>query len=85
MLDAALIFEGGWDQVCDTIVFVDTSAEVRLKRAKDRSWSEAEFAAREAVQLPLGEKQSRSAVVIENSGSEQETLLQVRQCWKSLA
>ena len=84
VLDVALLFEGGWDQYCGIIVFVDASAEVRLERAKNRGWSEAEFAAREEVQLSLAEKQHRSGVMIENSGSKQETLQQVRQCWKSL-
>ena len=56
MLDAALLFEAGWDKLCDKILFVDAPRDIRLERAVARGWSAEQFAAREAAQMPLDEK-----------------------------
>ena len=41
VLDAAILFEAGWDQLCDLVVFVDASFSVRLDRvARDRGWTD---------------------------------------------
>ncbi len=66
VIDAALLFEGGWDRLCDRILFVDAPRDVRLERAVARGWSAEQFAAREAAQLPVEEKRSRSHIVIRN-------------------
>src|SRR5262245_8343349 len=60
VLDAALLFDGGWDKLCDVVIFVSVPREIRLVRAKSRGWTEADLIAREAVQLPLDEKRHRS-------------------------
>ena len=44
VLDAAL-FEADWQTLCDLVVFVDSSRESRLRRARTRGWSDADFAA----------------------------------------
>ena len=56
VLDAALLFEAGWDKLCDKILFVDAPRDIRLERAVARGWSTEQFAAREAAQMPLVEK-----------------------------
>jgi dephospho-CoA kinase len=66
VIDAALLFEGGWDKLCDKILFVDAPRDVRLERAVARGWSAEQFAAREAAQLPVEEKRGRSHIVIRN-------------------
>src|SRR6185436_8546474 len=66
VIDAALLFEAGWDRLCDKIIFVDAPRDVRLERAVSRGWSADQFAAREAAQLPLEEKGARSHVLIRN-------------------
>jgi dephospho-CoA kinase len=75
VLDAALLFEAGWESSCDLVVFVDAPRDLRLKRAALRGWSEAEFAAREAAQWPVEQKRQAADVVIPNAESE-ETLQQ---------
>lgn len=82
ILDAALLFEAGWDKNCDVIVFVSAPREVRLARARARGWSEADFLAREATQLPLDEKRSRSGFLIDNSGLAEQTRQQVGEWWR---
>ena len=84
VLDAALLIEAGWQEYCDRILFVDVPREVRLQRAKARGWSEEEFDAREASQMPLNEKRSYADTVIDNSGSPQETTKQIEAAWRLL-
>ncbi|MFN9993296.1 MAG: dephospho-CoA kinase [Phycisphaerales bacterium] len=69
VIDAPLLFEAGTDRMCDSIVFVDSPREERLKRVRARGWDEAELARREAAQMSLTEKQTRSDQVITNTGS----------------
>lgn len=84
VLDAALLFRGGWDKLCDQILFVDAPRDVRLARAVSRGWTPEHFAAREAAQELLDEKRRRSNVVIDNSGSAEETRERVREFWRVL-
>lgn len=84
ILDAALLLETGWDQWCEKIVFVDVPEEARLARAMDRGWTEEDFAARQRVQESLDRKRARADVIIDNSGSPEQTQVQVEQVWASL-
>ena len=44
VLDAAVLFEAGWNDLCDLVVFVDCSRAERMRRAAiHRGWSEAVF------------------------------------------
>lgn len=70
ILDAAVMLEAGWNDLCDTIVFVDTPLAVRQKRVADnRGWSADELRRREESQLELTRKQAASEFTIDNSGS----------------
>jgi dephospho-CoA kinase len=84
VLDAALLVEAGWHEYCDHIVFVDAPREARLARARQRGWSEVQFSAREAAQLPLPDKRAFAQTVIDNSGSMESALAQVRALWNTL-
>lgn len=84
VLDAALLLETGWDHWCEKIVFVEAPREARLERAKSRGWDEEDFAAREGAQESLDQKRARADVIIDNSGSPEQTQAQVEQCWASL-
>jgi dephospho-CoA kinase len=69
VLDAAILHEAGWDDLCDLVVFVEAPREERMARAlRQRGWTKATFEAREGAQLPCEEKRRRSTVVIANSG-----------------
>ena len=82
VLDAALLFDGGWDKLCDVVIFVSVPREIRLKRAAARGWSDSDLLAREARQLPLDEKRHKSGYVIDNSGTPDETRQQVAEFWR---
>ena len=84
VLDAPLMLEAGWHTICNQIVFVDAPREVRLSRARNRGWSEEEFAAREAQQESLIVKRRHADIIIDNSGPPEATRAQVERFWHSL-
>lgn len=70
VLDAAVMLEAGWNDVCDKLVYVDAPRELRVQRLAARSgWTEADLTAREAAQLPAEVKKARADVVVLNDGS----------------
>ncbi|AMV17148.1 dephospho-CoA kinase [Planctomyces sp. SH-PL14] len=69
LLDAPVLLESGWDEICDTVAFIDTPLEERAARAATRGWSLEELQMREKSQLPLDEKRRRSSFVVDNAGS----------------
>lgn len=78
VLDAAIMLEAGWNNVCDRLVYVDSPRAARLERlARQRGWTEKEVEAREQAQMPLDEKRRRADAVIDNSGSPEALARQV--------
>lgn len=70
VIDAAVMLEAGWHDVCDELMFIDVPRAVRLERiARQRGWSEKEVEARENAQWPLTEKRRMAQIVLDNSGS----------------
>ena len=84
VLDAALLFEAGWDKLCDKVIFIDAPRDVRLERAISRGWSAEQFAAREAAQMPVQAKRERCDIVIRNVRTLENTRDVVRLTWRSL-
>jgi dephospho-CoA kinase len=84
VLDVPLLFERGYSAICDTVIFVDASPEVRVRRAAERGWSAEELARREAAQLPVAAKRQQSQEVIDNSGSKESTRAQLDALWPRL-
>jgi dephospho-CoA kinase len=80
VLDAAIMLEAGWNNVCDLLVFVEAPREIRLERlAGQRGWSAEEVIARENAQMPLAEKRKHADLVVENVGSTEGLAKQVDQ------
>src|SRR5262249_2904702 len=78
VLDAAVMLEARWDDVCDKLIYVDAPRPVRLARVKQqRGWTEADLANREAGQMPAEKKKERADAVIDNGGSPAATSTQV--------
>lgn len=70
ILDVPLLFEAGWNVLCDEIWVVSVSMKIQLDRLMKRDNLTAEQAkARLAAQMSLEEKCSRGDVVLDNSGS----------------
>lgn len=67
VLDAAVLYEAGWNDLCDLVVFVDAPKKDRIKRVQaGRGWSQEELERREASQWPLELKKNQADVVIRN-------------------
>lgn len=67
VLDAAVLLEAGWDDLCDLIVYVDAPTEERIRRVREtRGWSREMFEAREQAQWPADLKRRRADVIINN-------------------
>jgi dephospho-CoA kinase len=67
VLDAAILFEAGWNDLCDLVVFVDSPRSERMHRAAThRGWSEAVFDSREQAQWPCEDKRRLAAFIIRN-------------------
>jgi dephospho-CoA kinase len=85
VIDAPLLLEAGWDEICDLLIFVDSPREDCKRRAQIlRNWTPEEFAAREAAQMPIEEKRQRASHVIANDGTLDELRTRVRELWQSL-
>lgn len=70
LLDAAVLLEAGWDDLCDAVIFVDTPEAQRLRRAvQSRGWDEKTLRDREASQRTLQQKRSACQAAIDNSRS----------------
>ena len=70
VIDAPLLFEAGLAAVCDVVIFISATGEIRLARVQSaRGWDAAELKRRENAQWDLERKQKRSDYVIENNGS----------------
>jgi dephospho-CoA kinase len=79
VLDAAIMLEAGWNEVCDRLVYVEAPRSLRLERvARQRGWSAKEVEEREQAQLPLTEKVVRADHVLDNSTSLEHLHRQVR-------
>lgn len=69
VLDAAVMLEAGWNDVCSYLVFVDAPRATRLARLSARSgWTPEQVTDREAAQLPLTEKRLRANAIVGNDG-----------------
>jgi dephospho-CoA kinase len=67
VLDAAILLEAGWQDLCDRVIFVDAPRPERIRRAAEhRGWSRAIFDSREQAQWPCDEKRRRAHYVIRN-------------------
>ena len=83
VLDAAVLLEAGWNDLCDVVVFIDTPQADRIARVQaGRGWSAAELAKREASQWPLPRKRAAADAVIDNSNDLDEA---ARQTWSAVA
>lgn len=71
--DVPLLFESGTDKETDISVMIDAPLEERIARAEKRNgWSREEFLAREAAQMPPGQKRLLADFVIDNDGDEEQ-------------
>ncbi len=85
VIDAPLLLEAGWGSLCDVVVFVDSSRDLRLRRAIQRNWTEEQFTHREAAQMPIDEKRRLATHTIANDGSLQDLKKATQEVWEAIS
>ncbi|MDA1297784.1 MAG: dephospho-CoA kinase [Chloroflexi bacterium] len=85
VIEAAVLFEAGWDRLVDEVwaVTADEAASVLRVRRRDGA-SEDQVRARMAAQLSAGEKAARANRVIVNDGSLEDLRECVEQVWNEV-
>ncbi|MFQ5353694.1 MAG: dephospho-CoA kinase [Thermodesulfobacteriota bacterium] len=84
-VDAPLLFESGLDRDVEKVIVVYTDEDVQLARLMKRdNIDEAAARCRMASQMPLSEKMRRAHYLIDNNGTREETLREVREVFKRL-
>ena len=67
LLDAAVLLETGWRELCDILVFIDTPDELRASRVKEtRGWEKEELHRRESSQWSLQKKRESADLIVVN-------------------
>ncbi len=85
VLDAAILYEAEWNDLCDTVVFVDSTPAIRLARLEaSRGWTPETLATREKAQGPLGEKRVEANHVLANNGSTADLQVVAKALWPEL-
>mgnify|MGYP005841767499 CR=1 FL=1 len=84
-IEAIKLIESGMHRRCDALWVVTCKEEKRLERlVKKRGLSEDEALSRIRAQPPQEEKAALADVVIDNSGSLEETFRQVKAAWEKI-
>ena len=79
VLDAALLLETDWHELCDVLVFVESDLAGRLSRvASQRGWTSQQLERRENLQKPLDMKRAKSDHILVNNSSVSHLRQQVR-------
>lgn len=82
ILEAALLIEEGYDKICDRLWYIDTGREIRRQRLKrSRGYSDEKIDSIFNSQLSEEECRKHAALVIDNNGTLEETIYQVRQAF----
>lgn len=85
IIDVPLLFEAGWENVCEIVWVVSVSPQVQLERLMRRSGLSEKLAwDRINSQMALAEKIRRADTVIDNSGTVEETRNLVLKAWERL-
>ena len=80
VLDAAVLFEAAWDDLCTTVVFVSAGDEQRVQRVhKGRGWDRPTWESRERRQKSLDFKAGKCQYTLDNSSSVSHLRAEVRQ------
>jgi dephospho-CoA kinase len=79
VLDAAVLLEAGWDDLCTHVLFVRAPAGLRARRVSAaRGWDRRTWRAREKSQISLDTKVKGCYGVVDNSSSVSHLRRQVR-------
>ena len=84
VIDAPLLLEAGWQDLCEALILVESTPQDRSKRIAARRWTESELQRREAAQMPLEEKHRHATYRLLNRGSLEDLRQAVQKLWEEL-
>ncbi len=85
VLEAAVLFEAGWERLVDEVWTVTTSEDASVDRVKRRDGvGEEQVRARMSAQLSAAEKAARADRVVSNDGTLKELEAAVRDMWREV-
>jgi dephospho-CoA kinase len=85
VVDAIRLLEGGYPQFCDAVWVVTCDEHQQLRRlVEQRGMTEADARQRIAAQPPQHEKTAAADVIIDNSGTREQTERQVAAAWQAI-
>jgi len=86
VLEAAVLFEAGWEDIVDEVWSTLVDREVAIGRATNRDGSDREqVEARIDAQLTNEERAEKADRLIKNSGSEEDLAERVKALWKEVS
>ena len=84
VLEIPLLFETGFDRLCDLTISVFAREQLVVKRLAGRGYRPREVRARLKSQLSASEKRKRSDLYIENTGSKRTLIQKTKSTWNQL-
>ena len=85
VVEAAVLIEAGWQDLCDQVWVVTTTSESAIERLQSRNGLTREAAlARINTQMTSKERAAYGQVVVDNSGPEDQLTQKMDRAWRSL-
>lgn len=85
VIEAAVLIEAGWQDLCDEVWVVNTTIRNAVERLQERNdLSEEAAMARINSQMSARERSEHADVKIDNSGTEEQLRARVERAWKQL-
>ncbi len=81
LVEVPLLFEAGFETLCDKVVVVTCNATVKMKRLKNKRFTEQEVRARERAQMAEALKAQKGHFIIDNSKSIYQTQREIERLW----
>lgn len=79
VIDAALLLETDWHELCNVFIFISAPEDIRAERVRQsRGWDRRTLKRRENLQIPLDIKADKAEYVVDNSLSESSLREQIR-------
>lgn len=81
LVEVPLLFEAGFEVLCDKVIVVTCNSTVKMKRFKGKRITEQEVRARERAQMAEALKAQKGNFIIDNSKSIYQTQREVERLW----
>ena len=81
LVEVPLLFEAGFETLCDKVVVVTCNSTVKMKRLINKKFTEQEVRARERAQMSEALKAQKGNFIIDNSKSIYQTQREIERLW----